>query len=71
MTIEEFIEKFAKLINLQDVGLLSPDTDFHELDEWSSLTAVKLIVFFDEEMGKDVSVKEINECYTIEDLYKL
>ncbi len=71
MTINEFIQKFAEIVNIADASVLTPETDFHDLDEWSSLTAVKLLVFFDEEMEKDVTVAEINECYSLEELYNI
>ncbi len=71
MSLQEFIQRFAEIMGIEDANTLTPETDFHDLDEWSSLMAVKLLVLFDEEMDKDVSVGEINECFTIEELYNL
>lgn len=71
MSLQVFIQRFAEIMGIEDANTLTPDTDFHDLDEWSSLMAVKLLVLFDEEMDKDVSVGEINECFTIEELYNL
>ena len=71
MDINEFITKFAGIVNITNVSSLTPETDFHDLDEWSSLTAVKVIAFLDEEMDKEVSIGEINECFSLEDLYNL
>lgn len=71
MEIKEFIEKFAEQIEVEDVEALNPDTEFKSLDEWSSLSVMILIAFYDDEFGKQIGETAINECKTIEDLYKL
>ena len=71
MNINEFIEKFAEQIEVEDVGTLTPETEFRELDEWSSLSVMILIAFFDEELGKEIGSKEIRACQTIQDLYNV
>lgn len=71
MEIKEFIEKFAEAIEIEDVNKLTPDTIFRELEEWSSLSVLLLIVFFDEDMDKQIGDKDIKGCITIADLYKL
>lgn len=71
MSLQDFIMRFAEIMGIADSSVLTPDTDFHDLDEWSSLMAVKLLVLFEEEMDKDVSIGDINECFTIEELYNL
>ena len=49
MDLKEFIEKFAEVIEVEDVESLNGDTDFRDLDEWSSLSVMLLVAFFDEE----------------------
>ncbi len=71
MDIKEFIEKFAECIDVSEIGELTPETKFHDLDEWSSLSVMLAIVFFDEEFDKQVSNAEIREAQTIQDLYSL
>lgn len=71
MELKEFIEKFAEVIEVENVEDLTPDTEFKELDEWSSLSVMLLIAFFDEEFEKEISGTSIRECYTIQDLYNL
>ena len=71
MDIKEFIEKFAECIDVSDIDALTPETKFHDLDEWSSLSVMLTIVFFDEEFDKQVSNTEIREALTIQDLYRL
>lgn len=71
MEIKEFIEKFAENIEVEDVTTLTAETKFKELDEWSSLSVMMLIAFFDEEFGKGIGDKDIKACTTIQDLCEL
>ena len=71
MEVKEFIEKFAEQVEMEEVESLTPETAFRELDEWSSLSVMTLIAFFDEEFGKEIGGKDIKECLTIQDLYNL
>ena len=71
MEIKEFIEKFAEAIEVENVEALTAETEFHELDEWSSLSVMLAIAFFDEEFDKQVGEMEIRRAVTIQDLYNV
>lgn len=71
MNIEEFISKFAEAIEVYDDSQLNADTEFHELEEWSSLSSLLVIAFFDKEFDIQLGNKEIKECITLQDLYNL
>lgn len=71
MEIKEFIEKFAEAIEVENVDELTAETDFRDLDEWSSLSVMLLIAFFDEEFEKQIGDKDIRTCSTIQDLFNL
>ncbi len=71
MQITEFIEKLAEAIEIEDVKALTPETVFKELDEWSSLSVMLIIAFFDEEFDKLIEEKDIHSATTIDDLYQL
>lgn len=71
MEIKEFIEKLAEQIEVENVEDLKPDTEFRSLDEWSSLSVMIIIAFYDDEFDKQIGETAIKECKTIEDLYKL
>lgn len=71
MNIAEFIEKFAEEIEVEDVASLAPETNFRDLEEWSSLSVMVFIAFADENFDKQVGDKQIAECNTIQDLYNL
>lgn len=69
--MKDFIEKFAEAIEVEDVAALTAETKFHDLDEWSSLSVMLTIAFFDEEYDKQIGEKDIRESETIQDLYNI
>lgn len=71
MNIQEFINKFAEMLEIEDVDSLTPETEFRDLDEWSSISVMEFIAFADENYGKQVGDVHIKSCQTIQDLYNL
>lgn len=71
MDIKDFIVKFAEAIEVENVDDLTAETNFRELDEWSSLSVMLLIAFFDEEFEKEITEKEIRTATNIAELYNL
>ena len=71
MDIKNFIAAFAETIEVEDVDSLTPETEFRDLEEWSSLSIMYLILFFDEEFEKQIGDKEIKAARTIQDLYNI
>ena len=71
MEIKEFIEKFAEALDDMDVSALSPETNFRDLEEWSSLAALSLIAMVDEEFEKELSGADIRNANSIEDLFNI
>ncbi|GCB35836.1 MULTISPECIES: phosphopantetheine-binding protein [Bacteroides] len=71
MEFKDFIERLAEAVEIESVENLMPETEFRELDDWSSLSVMLLIAFFDEEFEKEISSSAIKECITIQDLYNL
>lgn len=69
MEIKEFIEKFADIFDDTDSSTLTPDTNFRELDEWSSLSALGVIAFADEEFDIELSGNDLRKVNTIQELY--
>lgn len=71
MELNDFIENFADQFDETDISEIHPDTEFHELDEWSSLTAMGIIAMVKTQYGKTITGKEIRGCSTVEDLFNL
>ena len=71
MDIHSFIVQFAKAIEVEDIEALTPETEFHDLDEWTSLSVIIVIAFMDEQFDKQVNEVAIRKADTIQDLYDL
>mgnify|MGYP002750617024 FL=1 len=71
MELKEFIENFAEQFDDTEIGELKPDTDFKELDEWSSLLALSIIAMVDEEYNVTLKGDDIRNSKTIADLFEL
>ena len=71
MELNEFIENFAEQFDDTESSEIQADTEFHELDEWGSLTGMGVIAMVKTTYGKTITGKEIRECVTVEDLFKL
>ena len=69
--LKEFIVKFAESIEVENAEALTPETNFRDLDEWSSISVLLTIAFLDDEYDKQVSNTDIKEAKTIQDLYNL
>ena len=71
MELNEFIEVFADCFDDTDINEITPDCEFHDLDEWSSLTGMSVIAMAKTQFNKNITGKEIKACVTVEDLYNL
>jgi acyl carrier protein len=71
MNASEFLNNFANQFDETELSVFNLKTNFKELNEWSSLTALSVMAMIDEEYGIMLSGNEINVANTIEDLFKL
>ena len=71
MELNEFVANFAEQFDDTDASEIQANTEFHELDEWGSLLGMGVIAMVKTVYGKTITGKEIRECVTVEDLYKL
>lgn len=71
MEIKEFIEKFAEIFDDTDASTLTPETNFRELEEWSSLSALSLIAMADEEYEVELKGDDIRNATTISDIFEI
>ncbi len=69
MELEDFVKRFSE--QFEDADDFSADTEFKELDEWSSLSAIHVIAFIDTEYDVEISGTEIRRANTIKDLFDL
>ena len=71
MEQKEFIENFAEQFDDTDASEIQAGTEFHQLEEWSSLVALGVIAFVKTQYGKTITGKEIRDSKTVEDLFNL
>ena len=68
-TIEEFIELFAEQFDDTDTNEFTPETKFHDLEEWTSIIGLSVIAMVNEEFDVVIGSEEMSSSVTIEDLY--
>lgn len=68
MEVKEFIENFANLFDETDANVITVDTDFRELDEWSSLLALSTMSMIDEEYDVQLTADQMRNAKTVQDL---
>lgn len=71
MDLKEFVLNFADLFDDTDPSEIKPDTNFRELDEWSSLIGMSVIALAKTTYGKTITGSEFRACNTVEDLFNL
>ena len=49
MEIKEFVENFAAQFDETDPSEFKPETNFRDLEEWTSLAALTIIAMVDQE----------------------
>ena len=71
MELNDFIENFANQFDDTDISEFKPDTEFKEMEEWTSLIAFSEIVMIKDEYGVTLKGDDIKNAKTIEDLFKV
>ena len=68
---ELFLEEFRQLFDETEPENIQFETTYKEIDEWSSLIVLTLIVHFEDSYGVKLTPSLIEEKVTVLDLYKL
>lgn len=71
MEMKKFIENFADQFDETEINEIKPETEFKDLNEWSSLQALSVIAMCDEEYEVEIKGDDIRNASTIEDLYNI
>ena len=64
--MEKFVNCFFELLDDTDKSLITSDTVFKELEEWTSI----LIAMVDEVYDVTLDTDDIRDANTLEDLYR-
>lgn len=68
-SLEEFVALFAEQFDDTDASEITAKTEFHDLDEWSSLIGLSVIAMVDEEFDVALKGDDVKGSVTVEDLY--
>ena len=71
MEINEFVEHFAEQFDETDMSVFTPETVFHELDEYSSLMTLSIIAMINEEYDVTLKGDDMSAAVTIDDLFNI
>ena len=70
MELQEFVQHFAEQFDETDASVFTPQTKFHDLEEWSSLIGLSIIAMVDEEYDITLRGNDVKTANTIQDLYE-
>lgn len=70
-TLEEFVALFAEQFDDTDASEFKAETNFRDLDEWSSIIGLGIIAMVDEEFEVALKADDMKKAVTIGDLYKI
>lgn len=71
MELNDFIVNFANQFDDTDASEINAETEFRELDEWSSLIALSVIAMVDEEYDITIKGDDIRNSKTVKDLFNI
>lgn len=69
MELNDFVTVFANQFDETDPEEIQASTQFHDLDEWSSLIGMSIIAMAKTEYGKTITGAELRACNTVEDVF--
>lgn len=71
MEIQEFIRNFANQFDDTDASEFMTDTNFRDLDEWTSFLALAIMAMIKSEYDVAMTAQEMRDAQTIQDLFNV
>lgn len=71
MTINNFIETLESEFDELEPGTLKADTNFRDLDEWSSMHALIIIALIDTDYDVTITGEDLSNIETVSELYAI
>lgn len=71
MELNDFISKFALQFDNEDPSVFTADTEFHDLESWSSYTSLSVVAMIIQEFGVELDSQDVRNADTIEELYEI
>ena len=69
MTLEKFVDDFAGQFFDTPAEMIKADTEFRQLDEWSSMTGLCILSMIKDEYGFFLDPNIFKQCPTVKDVY--
>lgn len=69
MTIKEFTNQLAELIEIEDD--LTLESNLKEYDEYDSMAIMSLVAFIHKNFGKQFNARQLNQVETVNSLVEL
>ena len=68
MELNEFVAHFAEQFEETDASVFTPETKYHDLEEWSSLIGLSVIAMIDDEYDVILKGNDAKNSETINDM---
>ncbi|MCC7332287.1 MAG: acyl carrier protein [Flavobacteriales bacterium] len=69
--IKEFIKILTSEFDIESDFILTPDTSFRSIKDWSSMHGLIIIAMADSEFGVTITGNDLRQMSTIQELYNL
>jgi acyl carrier protein len=69
MSLKKFIEDFEEAVEDIELGSLTAETKYRELDAWDSLAVLTVIAMVDAEYDVRLKADTLKTCETLESLF--
>ena len=69
MELEKFVELFAEQFFDTPADMIKADTEFRQIEEWSSMTGLCILTMIKDEYGFFMDPKEFKACNTIQEVF--
>ena len=70
MTLENFVDDFAGQFFDTPAEMIKADTEFRQLDEWSSMTGLCILSMIKDEYGFFLDPNIFKQCPTVKDVFE-
>jgi len=71
MNREEFLSGFQEQFDETDPSLITFETKYKDIDEWSSMMSLIIIAFVDDSFGVTLAGDDFKNTTTVEELYNV
>lgn len=71
MEIKDFIQNFANQFDDTEASEFCADTNFRELDEWSSMIGLSLLNMAEKHYGVQLTFDELRGVNTVQELFNV